>query len=63
MVTKTGNFENIGENFLIFDMNLGSYISLENELSKNIPSFYKKLLKTWLFVEGGGIKVHKILEN
>jgi hypothetical protein len=31
MVTKTGKFENIGENFLIFDMHLGSYISLENE--------------------------------
>ena len=42
MVTKTGKFENIGESSLTFDMNLGSYISLENELSKNIPSFYKK---------------------
>ena len=29
-------FEEIGENFLIFDMNLGSFKSLENELSKNI---------------------------
>ena len=52
MVTKTGKFENIGESFLIFDMNLGSYISLENELSKNIPSFYKQLLKTWIICGG-----------
>jgi hypothetical protein len=35
MVTKTGKFENIGENFLMFDMNLGSYISLEDEFSKS----------------------------
>ena len=53
MVTKTGKFENIGENFLIFDMNLGSYISFENEFSKSIPSFYKNLLKTWIICGGG----------
>jgi hypothetical protein len=53
MVTKTGKFENIGENFLIFDMNLGSYVSFENELSKSIPSFYKKILKTWIICGGG----------
>jgi hypothetical protein len=53
MVTKTGKFENIGENFLIFDMHLGSYISLENEFSKSIPSFYKKILKTWIICGGG----------
>jgi hypothetical protein len=41
MVAKTGKFENIGESSLTFDMNLGSYISMENELSKHIPSFYK----------------------
>ena len=29
-------FEKIGENFHIFDLNLGSFTSLENELSKNI---------------------------
>jgi hypothetical protein len=63
MVTKTGKFENIGENFLIFDMNLGSYISLENEFSKSIPSFYKNYWKHGLFVEEGGIKVHTILEK
>ena len=40
-------FENIGENFLIFNMNLDSFTSLENELTKTIPAFYKELLKTW----------------
>jgi hypothetical protein len=34
-------FENIGENFLIFNMNLDSFKSLENELTKNIPACYK----------------------
>ena len=48
-------FENIGENFLIFNMNLDSFKSLENELTKNISAFYKGLLKTWItFREGGG---------
>ena len=57
-------FENIGENFLIFDMNLDSFISLENELTKNIPAFYKELLKTWITCRGwGGVKVHTILEK
>ena len=40
-------FENIGENFFILNMNLDSFKSLENELTKNIPAFYKELLKTW----------------
>jgi hypothetical protein len=40
-------FENIGENFLIFNMNLDSFKSLENELTKNISAFYKELLKTF----------------
>ena len=35
-------------------MNLGSFKSLENELSKNIQSLYQELLKHGLFVEGGG---------
>ena len=47
-------FENIGENFLIFNMNLDSFKSLENELTKNIPGFYKELLKTWSTCRGGG---------
>ena len=63
MVAKTGKFENIGESSLTFDMNLGSYISLENELSKHIPSFYKNYWKHGSFVEGRGIKVHTILEK
>jgi hypothetical protein len=29
-------------------MNLDSFKSLENELTKNIPAFYKELLKTWI---------------
>ena len=41
-------FENIGENFLIFNMNLDSFKSLKSELTKNIPVFYKELLKTWI---------------
>ena len=45
-------FENIGENFLIFNMNLDSFKSLENELTKNIPAFYKELLKTWITCRG-----------
>jgi hypothetical protein len=36
-------FENIGENFLIFNMNLDSFKSLENELSKNQFTFTKYL--------------------
>ena len=32
-------FEKIGENFLIFNMNLDSFKSLKNELTKNIPVF------------------------
>jgi hypothetical protein len=44
-------------------MNLGSYISMENELSKHIPSFYKNYWKHGSFVEGRGIKVHTILEK
>ena len=47
-------FEKIGENFLIFNMNLDSFNSLENELTKNIPGFYKELLKTWSTCRGGG---------
>ena len=39
-------FEKIGENFLIFNMNLDSFKSLEHVLTKNIPAFYKELLKT-----------------
>jgi hypothetical protein len=31
-------FENIGENFLIFNMNLDSFKCLENELTKNIQA-------------------------
>ena len=51
-------FENIGENFLIFNMNLDS-------LAKNIPAFYKESLKTWITCRGGGggIKVHTNLEK
>jgi hypothetical protein len=45
-------FGNIGENFLIFNMNLHSFKSLENELTKNIPAFYKELLKTWITCRG-----------
>jgi hypothetical protein len=56
-------FENIGENFLIFNMNLDSFKSLGNELTKNIPAFYKELLKTWIICGRGGMKVHKILEK
>jgi hypothetical protein len=36
-------FENIGENFFILNMNLDSFKSLENELTKNISAFYKEL--------------------
>jgi hypothetical protein len=32
-------FEKIGENFLIFNMNLDSFKFLKNELTKNIPVF------------------------
>ena len=39
-------FEKIGESFLIFNMNLDSFKSLEHVLTKNIPAFYKELLKT-----------------
>jgi hypothetical protein len=56
-------FENIGENFLIFNMNLDSFKSLEKELTKNIPAFYKELLKTWITCRGGENKVHTILEK
>jgi hypothetical protein len=56
-------FENIAENFLIFNMNLDSFKTLENELTKNIPAFYKELLKTWITCRGGGIKVHTILKK
>ena len=35
-------------------MNLDSSKSLENELTKNIPAFYKELLKTWITCRGGG---------
>jgi hypothetical protein len=31
-----------------FNMNLDSFKSLENELTKNIPPFYQELLKTWI---------------
>jgi len=41
-------FQNLGENFLIFSMNLDSIKSLENELTKNIP-----VLKTWTNCGGG----------
>ena len=49
-------------------MNLDSFKSLENELTKNSPAFYKELLKTWITCRGGGgggggIKVHTILEK
>jgi hypothetical protein len=45
-------------------MNLDSFKSLENELTKTIPAFYKELLKTWITCRGGGrIKVHTILEK
>ena len=47
-------FENIGKNFLIFNMKLDSFKSLENELTKNIPAFYKELLNTWIICGGGG---------
>jgi hypothetical protein len=33
-------------------MNLDSFKSLENELTKNIPAFYKELLKTWITCRG-----------
>jgi hypothetical protein len=35
-------------------MNLDSFKSLENELTKNSPAFYKELLKTWITCRGGG---------
>ena len=35
-------------------MNLDSFKSLENELTKNIPAFYKEFLKTWITCRGGG---------
>jgi hypothetical protein len=43
-------------------MNLDSFKSLENELTKNIPAFYKELLKTWItcrvrFIESCVIRV------
>ena len=44
-------------------MNLDSFKSLENELTKNISAFYKELLKTWITCREGGIKVHTILEK
>jgi hypothetical protein len=44
-------------------MNLDSFKSFENELTKNIPAFYKELLKTWIISGGGIIKVHFILEK
>ena len=47
-------FEKIGENFLIFNMNLDSFKSLENELTKYTPAFNKELLKTWSTCRGGG---------
>ena len=51
-------FENIGENCLIFNMNLDSFNSLKNELTKYIPAFYKELLKTWIICGGGKMEVH-----
>jgi hypothetical protein len=33
-------------------MNLDSFKCLENELTKNIPAFYKELLKTWITCRG-----------
>jgi hypothetical protein len=33
-------------------MNLDSFKSLENELTKNIPAFNKELLKTWITCRG-----------
>jgi len=45
-------FENIGENFLIFSMNLDSFNSLDNKLTKNTSAFYKEQLKTFLICEG-----------
>ena len=48
-------------------MNLDSFKSLENELTKYIPTLYKELLKTWIICGGGGggggIKVHTIVET
>ena len=41
-------FENIGENFIIFNMNLDSFKCLEYELTKNIPAFNKEVLQTWI---------------
>ena len=35
-------------------MILDSFNSLENELTKNIPASYKKLLKTWITYRVGG---------
>jgi hypothetical protein len=44
-------------------MNLGSYISFVNEFSKSIPSFYKKLLKTWIICgEGRNKSTHNFRE-
>jgi hypothetical protein len=41
---------------MVFNMNLYSFKSLENELIKNIPAFYKELLKTWITCRGRGNK-------
>jgi hypothetical protein len=51
-------FENKGENFLIYNMHLDSFNSLENELAKNIPAFCKELLITWIICGGRVVKVH-----
>jgi hypothetical protein len=33
-------------------LNLDSFKSLENELTKNIPAFYKEILETWIICGG-----------
>ena len=45
-------FENIGENILIFNMNLFSFNSLDNKLAKHILAFYKEPLKIFLICGG-----------
>ena len=46
-------------------MNLDSFKSLENELTKtHIPAFYEELLKTWITCRRGGDKSpHNFREN
>ena len=46
-------FDKFGKNLLIFKMNLKNFQSLDKNLLKSTPDFYKELIKTWISVKGG----------